>query len=122
MFVARYIFQHAADSYRQIGKKYFFVTDHTLWALAKAQDSTVVPFYAMRGFYTNIVSDTSNAVFNINVCACAFYSPITVAEFLTYFKDMDLEPQAKSMLSGIRVYISDERNGFNSTTPILASN
>ncbi|QDS76065.1 hypothetical protein FKW77_005771 [Venturia effusa] len=66
-------------------------------------------FSALKGFTTKVVPGMGNVYLNINVCASAFYSPMTVAEFLKILHANGKLEVGEKLLRRVRVYINSER-------------
>lgn len=65
-------------------------------------------FSALRGFTTKVVPGMGTAFLNINVCASAFFRPMSVADYLLQFWKIDPD-MGKRLLRRVRVYIMLER-------------
>ncbi|RDI83464.1 hypothetical protein Vi05172_g6618 [Venturia inaequalis] len=122
IFVARHVCENAGyvehsgspeiekHCYKQIGTKFFSVNDWTTLEYDVARRGRQLQkgqaFQAIRAFNTTVVPGMQKMFLNVNLCCSAFYSCMTVAEFLSTpnFRE------AKDFLTRVRVYITDARH------------
>jgi Argonaute linker 1 domain len=109
IFVSRHVQEAGPDpSLRteKIGSKYFLSSDYV--TLSTDENRISHAFYAIQGFFTNVVIRMRRILLNVNTCTGAFFKPVLVSEFLHRFDRTDYD-LARSFLRGVKVYIETDR-------------
>lgn len=92
----------ANDNIIPVGPNKFFLKDG--WTAMKTDPTLNIT----RGYFTSIRPGSKSALLNINVATSAFFNPMSIADYLSYFSQRDRE-KAQKLIKGLNIRIAYER-------------